>query len=85
MNPTLHFVFICTAVSTACSILHSTLPPWDHDMLKPFPKFAIYYRIFIYMLGGVAINLRSTVWTQISTQKDGGVNESVVHTEAPKP
>jgi hypothetical protein len=62
-----------------CSVAHSFLPPWDADAFKPFPGFVKYYKVFIYIVGYVAINMRSTVYKSISTQTLGGVNESIVN------
>lgn len=64
-------------VMVGCSIAHSFLPPWDAEAFQPFPTFTKYYKVFIYVLGYVAINARSSVYKSISTQKIGGVNESV--------
>lgn len=48
-----------------CSILHSTLPPWD--FLNDFPTLQKYYKLLIYVIGYVALNARSTVYKSIST------------------
>lgn len=64
-------------VVVGCSIVHTALPPWDADAIKQFPTFQKYYRLLIYLVGYIAINFRSTVYSSISTQKVGGVNESV--------
>jgi hypothetical protein len=61
-------------VVAAASVLHTFLPPWDADALKPFPKLQSYYRLFIYVLGYVAINARSTVYKSISINNPDGVN-----------
>lgn len=67
-----------------CSVAHSALPPWDAEPFKPFPTFQKYYKVFIYLLGYIAINARSTIYKQISTQTIGGINESVVNAQGPK-
>jgi hypothetical protein len=69
-------------VVVGCSILHSTLPPWD--FLNDFPRAQKVYKAAIYLIGYIAINARSTVYKGISTQTIGGVNESVNNAE-PKP
>lgn len=66
------------------SLLHSLLPPWDAEPFQPFPTFVKYYKVFIYVLGYIAINLRSTVYKSISTQTTGGINESIVNATAPE-
>lgn len=58
-----------------CSVLHTFLPPWD--FLKDFPRTQKVYKVFIYLIGYIAFNARSTIYPSISTQKPGGVNESV--------
>lgn len=69
-----HWALIGLEVSFACSILHSTLPPWDIEQLKPFPRLQSAYRLFIYVIGYVAINARSTVYKSISIQNPNGHN-----------
>lgn len=57
-----------------CSIMHTFLPPWD--FLNDFPAAQKLYKVFIYLVGYVAINGRSTVYKSISMQTNGGVNEA---------
>lgn len=49
---------------TVCSVLHTFLPPWD--WLNDFPRAQKYYKAFIYFIGYVAINGRSTTYQSIS-------------------
>ena len=51
---------------TACSHLHSVLPPWE--FLDDFPTVQKYYKAFIYFIGYVAANYRSSAYKSISTQ-----------------
>lgn len=60
------------------SVLHTVLPPWDAEPLKPFPRLQAYYRLFIYVTGYVAINARSSVYRSISIQNPEGVNAPAV-------
>jgi hypothetical protein len=76
-----NWINIITRVVFVASVAHTLLPPWDADAFQPFPAFQKYYKVLIYLIGYVAINARSTVYPQISTQKTGGVNESVNHVE----
>jgi hypothetical protein len=55
---------IYTNVCTICSFLHATLPPWD--FLAPYPRIQNAYKVFIYVIGYVALNARSTVYKSIS-------------------
>lgn len=65
---------IVTDVIVGASILHTFLPPWDADPLKPFPRLQEYYRLFIYIVGYVGINARSTVYKSISVQNPDSPN-----------
>lgn len=78
------FALIATGTSSVASILHSALPPWDADAFKPFPRLQSCYRLFIYFLGYVAINLRSTVYPSISIHNPNGVNAKCDPPEAGK-
>jgi len=86
-----YFIYI-TSVVTMCSALHSVMPPWDwdpyfvRDGLREFPSlqklfYRIFnnrwYRIFIYTIGFIALNARSTFWKSISTQNAKSVNANM--------
>jgi hypothetical protein len=71
-----HFIGTLTEFSVICSILHSILPPWDSPFLDGFPKAQKVYKSFIYLLGYLAVNVRSTVHRDIST--DNGTRPSTV-------
>jgi hypothetical protein len=58
MNATQVFHYI-TAITFGASILHTFLPPWD--FLDDFPTAQKYYKAFVYFVGFVAENARSTV------------------------
>jgi hypothetical protein len=51
-------------VIVGCSVAHTLLPPWD--FLDQFPTAQKYYKVFIYIVGYVALNGRSTVYKSIS-------------------
>jgi hypothetical protein len=60
-----HWVYDAVAGTVlTCSILHSFLPPWD--WLADFPRAQKYYKAFIYLVGYIAINGRSTVYQSLS-------------------
>ena len=63
---------IYTNVCTICSFLHATLPPFE--FLQDYPRAMAAYKIFIYVIGYVALNARSTLYKSIST--DGGTKPS---------
>lgn len=52
-----------------CSLLHSLLPPWE--FLDDFPRAQKFYKVFIYVIGYVGINARSTVYQSISEKRNG--------------
>lgn len=81
---------------TVCSILHTTLPPWDWNPdfvkngLSEFPAAQRmiyctfnnkYYRLLIYIIGFIAINGRSTVWHVISVANPTGANANLTTIE----
>jgi hypothetical protein len=71
-------LFPILATNFSATIAHSfLLPPWDRPEIAAFPRFQKYYRLFVYVVGYVAINMRSTTFKSISTQTTGGVNESI--------
>jgi hypothetical protein len=65
-------------IVVGCSVAHSFLPPWD--FLNDFPQAQKVYKAFIYLIGYVAINARSTVYKSISTETPGGVNGDPIPT-----
>lgn len=61
-----------TEVVTVCSVLHAILPPWE--ALNDFPTAQKYYKLFVYLVGYIALNWRSTLWKELST--DNGTKTS---------
>lgn len=76
------FINIATRVVFIASVAHCALPPWD--FLADFPRTQKVYKVFIYLVGFIAVNGRSTLYTSISTHTSGGVNESVANAAAPE-
>lgn len=74
MNP--QIVETGLRVVVACSLIHTFAPPWDVDALKPYPRLRDAYRLFIYIVGYIALNARSTVYKSISTQNPDSPNAS---------
>ena len=72
--PTHEMIDIGMRVVIVCSIVHTFAPPWDAEALQPFPTLKNYYRLFIYIVGYVALNARSTVYKSISVGNPEGVN-----------
>jgi hypothetical protein len=83
MNPH-EWVDIGTRVVVVCSLVHTFAPPWDADALAPFPTIKNYYRLFIYIVGYVALNARSTVYKSISVNNPTGVNANSTTTNGGK-
>ncbi len=54
-----------TEVVAGASVLHTILPPWE--AFNEFPTAQKYYKLFIYLVGYVALNGRSTVYPSLST------------------
>lgn len=72
-----------TEVVTVCSVLHAVLPPWE--ALNDFPTAQKYYKLFVYLVGYIALNWRSTLWKALSTA-DGTKTSKAANglTEHPK-
>lgn len=81
-----------TRFMVTCSFLHTFLPPWDWEPevitvgFSDFPGvqrvFRVtfhnrYYKAFIYVMGYVALNIRSTIWRYISVDNKNGPNANV--------
>ena len=60
---------------TVCSILHTALPPWD--FLNDFPTAQKFYKAFVYLVGYIATNWRSTLYPQLSTSNGSKISEVV--------
>lgn len=71
-----HIIHFGLAIPVTASILHTILPPWE--AFSDFPSLQKYYKLFVYVVGYVAINARSTVWKSIS------VNASQQQAAAPQ-
>jgi len=78
---------IVTNVVTICSVLHGILPPWD--FLKDYPRAQAAYKVFVYLVGYVAVNLRSTLYQSISTDNGTKLSDAAktngAGTAAPPP
>jgi hypothetical protein len=71
-----HWVFDYISGSVlVCSVLHTLLPPWD--CLSDFPRAQKYYKLFVYIVGYIGINGRSTVYSLISVNNPRGPNANV--------
>ena len=64
-----------TVTTFLASVLHTFLPPWD--FLNDFPRAQKYYKVFVYIVGYVAINGRSTVYQHISVNNPAGPNANL--------
>jgi hypothetical protein len=51
-----------------CSILHTLLPPWEN--FEEWPVLQRYYKLFVFLVGYIALNARSTIYShKISLEK----------------
>ena len=67
-----------TEVVAGASLLHTLLPPWE--VLNDFPRAQRYYKLFVYSVGYVALNGRSTVYSSVSTKDGTKPSDAVVKT-----
>lgn len=80
-----------TRFMVTCSIIHTFLPPWDWEPefvtvgLSEFPVAQKvfrgffhnrYYKLLVYLVGFIAVNLRSTIWKYISVNNPKGPNSN---------
>lgn len=70
-----HKIFdIVTGITFICSLLHSLLPPWDG--FADFPRFQKYYKAFVYVIGYMGVNARSTVYKSIATSNGTKISDA---------
>lgn len=77
MIDTHHVYDTVAAIVLVSTVLHNLLPPWD--WLTDFPTAQKYYKAFIYLVGYLAGNARSTVYKKTIANgngKNGGANAS---------
>lgn len=74
-------VDVSTQVVTACSILHTVLPPWEK--LNDFPRLQTVYKRFIYVIGYVAFSGRSLIYPSLSTQEGARPSCAALNPESP--
>jgi hypothetical protein len=63
-----------TEIIAGASIAHTFLPPWE--AFNDFPTVQKYYKLFVYIVGYVALNGRSTVYSSISTASGSKVSDA---------
>jgi hypothetical protein len=83
----INWISLGTEIVAGASVLHTVLPPWD--FLDEFPTAQKLYKVFVYLVGYVALNARSTVYQKISVNNPNGPNANCTPTTpapaAPKP
>jgi hypothetical protein len=77
ITSTHEWVDIGLRIVFVCSLIHTFAPPWDIEALQPFPRLKNAYRLFIYIVGYIALNARSTVYKSISVNNPDGPNSSI--------
>ena len=75
------FIDVILRIVAVCSILHNILPPWE--MFADFPFLQKWYKLFVYIIGYIALNARSTLYQGISATK-GNNAEVLSKTEKQK-
>jgi hypothetical protein len=76
-------ILVGAKVIAVCSILHTTLPPWER--LQKHPKTQQAYKGIIYIIGWVAVAQRSRVWQEISTMDGTQISRVNLPEPAPGP
>jgi len=67
-----------TEVVAGASLLHTVLPPWE--AFNDFPTGQKYYKLFVYVVGYIALNGRSTVYPSLSTASGSKPSNAVIKT-----
>lgn len=70
-----------TRTVSVCSVLHTTLPPWEK--LNNYPRLQRAYKLFIYIIGYVAVSGRSLLWASLSTQEGARPSRAALNPESP--
>lgn len=58
-------VKLATEIVAGASLVHTLLPPWE--AFNDFPTGQKYYKLFVFIVGYIALNGRSTVYPSLST------------------
>lgn len=65
-----------TEIIAGASIAHTVLPPWE--AFNDFPTMQKYYKLFVYIVGYVALNARSTLYPALSTASGTKPSDAVL-------
>lgn len=79
MLSTHNLIDIGTEIVAVCSVLHTVLPPWE--AFNDFPTLQKYYKLLIFIVGYLALNGRSTVYKNISTDSGQTPSKAVLATQ----
>lgn len=74
-------VDVATQTVTICSILHTVLPPWEK--LNNYPRLQKAYKLFIYIIGYVAVSGRSLLYPSLSTQEGARPSPAALNPDSP--
>lgn len=69
------------AVVGVCSVLHTFLPPWE--AFNDYPRIQKAYKLFVYLVGWFGVNMRSTIYPQISTQEGAQASKAASDPASP--
>jgi hypothetical protein len=70
------WVKLSTEIVAGASLLHTVLPPWE--VFVDFPAGQKYYKLFIYIVGYIALAGRSTVYPSLSTNSGKQISQAVI-------
>jgi hypothetical protein len=59
-------VKLATEIIAGASLAHTILPPWE--AFNDFPTAQKYYKLFVYIVGYIALNGRSRIYPSLSTE-----------------
>jgi len=78
-----HLEHLALAIPVVASVLHTFLPPWE--AFSDFPGLQRYYKLFVYLVGYVGLNARSTVWKSLSTNSGQQPSVAALNGSATQP
>jgi len=78
-----HVEHVGLAIPVVASVLHTFLPPWE--AFGDFPTLQKYYKLFVYCVGYVGLNARSTVWKSLSTNSGQQPSVAALNGSATQP
>lgn len=69
-----HITVWVTGVIAVCSLLHTVLPPWE--IFNDYPSIQKWYKLMVIIIGALALNGRSRIYSSISTKSGTQLSEA---------